>query len=232
MTEAEWLACAKPARMLVSLRASASERKLRLFGCACCRLVWDVFPDAACRAALEVAERYADGLATNQELFEAHQHVSRARDLAVGTHHGFEEYKSPSVRSATFVLYELTDELHREEGEHGAWEVVKDASEYAASALPRPRESRQKQSAFLRDVFRSPLSSPSALDLRHLIDNNAVIGRLAGSSYEECAFHQLPILADALEDAGCTDRDILDHLRGAGPHVRGCWALDLILGKS
>jgi hypothetical protein len=231
MTEAEWLACAEPGRMLVLLRGSASERKLRLFGCACCRLVWDVFPDAACRAAVEAAERYADGLATDQELFEAHQHVSRARDLAVGTHHRLEGYKSLLVRSATFALYELTDELHRENAEGLAWEVVRDASEYAVSALPRPRESRRKQSAFLRDIFGSLSRSRSAMDLVHLPEDNAPIRSLAHSSYEERAFDQLPILADALEDAGCADRDILDHLRGPGPHVRGCWALDLILGK-
>jgi len=55
---------------------------------------------------------------------------------------------------------------------------------------------------------------------------------LATSIYEQRAFHRLPLLADALEDAGCTDAELLGHLRGPGPHVRGCWALDLVLGKS
>ena len=50
--------------------------------------------------------------------------------------------------------------------------------------------------------------------------------------YQERAFERLPILADALEEAGCDDPDILSHLRGPGPHVRGCWALDLVLGKA
>jgi hypothetical protein len=54
---------------------------------------------------------------------------------------------------------------------------------------------------------------------------------LTAGIYDEPALGDLPILADALEEAGCTDPSILGHLRGPGPHVRGCWALDLILGK-
>ena len=55
---------------------------------------------------------------------------------------------------------------------------------------------------------------------------------IARHIYDDRAFHDLPILADALEDAGCADAAILDHCRGPGPHVRGCWAVDLLLGKS
>jgi hypothetical protein len=54
---------------------------------------------------------------------------------------------------------------------------------------------------------------------------------LATAIYEESAFDRLPILADALEEAGCTDVELLGHLRGPGPHVRGCWVVDLITGK-
>jgi hypothetical protein len=49
--------------------------------------------------------------------------------------------------------------------------------------------------------------------------------------YADSAFDRLPVLADALEEAGCTISDILDHCRGPGPHVRGCWVVDLLLGK-
>ena len=54
---------------------------------------------------------------------------------------------------------------------------------------------------------------------------------LAQAIYEERRFGDLPVLADALEEAGCTDADILSHCRGPGPHVRGCWVVDLLLGK-
>jgi hypothetical protein len=64
------------------------------------------------------------------------------------------------------------------------------------------------------------------------------VKKLAEAAYEERSLpagtlntQRLAVLADALEEAGCTDQTILDHLRGPGPHVRGCWAVDLILGK-
>ena len=56
--------------------------------------------------------------------------------------------------------------------------------------------------------------------------------QLAQVIHNDRAFDRLPILADALEDAGCTDPDTLAHCRGPGPHVRGCWVVDLLLGKS
>ena len=55
---------------------------------------------------------------------------------------------------------------------------------------------------------------------------------LATGIYDDRAFDRMPILADALQDAGCDNADILDHCRGSGPHVRGCWVVDMLLGKS
>src|SRR5260370_923062 len=59
--------------------------------------------------------------------------------------------------------------------------------------------------------------------------NGGRVPRLAAAIYEERAFDRLPVLADALEDAGCADADILGHCRGGGEHVRGCWAVDSVL---
>jgi hypothetical protein len=78
--------------------------------------------------------------------------------------------------------------------------------------------------------FSTP-SGPVTFDSGWLAANGGAARNLAAAIYAEQAFDRLPILADALEDAGCTERAILDHLRGPGPHVRGCWALDLVLGK-
>jgi hypothetical protein len=89
----------------------------------------------------------------------------------------------------------------------------------------------QEQAAFLRDLFGNPFR-PVPVDPAWLAWERGTIPKLAEEIYEERAFDRLPVLADALEDSGCTNPDILSHLRGPGPHVRGCWVLDLLLGKS
>ena len=89
---------------------------------------------------------------------------------------------------------------------------------------------RVGQVRLLSEVFGNPFRPPS-LPPHLLAWNDGTVPRLARAIYDERAFDRLPILADALEDAGCTNADLLSHLRGPGPHVRGCWALDLLLGK-
>jgi hypothetical protein len=78
-----------------------------------------------------------------------------------------------------------------------------------------------------RDIFGNPFR-PFALDPRWLTSD---VLDLARAIYEGRAFERMPILADALMDAGCDSDDILNHCRGDGPHVRGCWVVDLLLGK-
>jgi hypothetical protein len=70
-----------------------------------------------------------------------------------------------------------------------------------------------------------------ALDPAWLAWNAGTVRKMAQAIYDDRAFDQLPILADALEEAGCANRDILDHCRSGGDHVRGCWVIDLLLGK-
>jgi hypothetical protein len=62
--------------------------------------------------------------------------------------------------------------------------------------------------------------------------NGATVPKMAQAIYDGRTFDRLPILADALEEAGCDNADVLAHCRSEGPHVRGCWVVDLILGKS
>jgi hypothetical protein len=83
-------------------------------------------------------------------------------------------------------------------------------------------------SGSLRDIVGNPFR-PVAIDPAWR--TSTVVG-LATAIYAERAFDRLPILADALEDAGCDQLDLLAHCRSDGPHVRGCWAVDLVLGKS
>src|SRR5262245_58200409 len=84
MTEAEWPGWGEPEKLLAFLRGKVSERKLRLFGVACCRSIWPLFTDDQCRTAVKVVERYADGLATPREMDRAWEGVNTARDLAFG----------------------------------------------------------------------------------------------------------------------------------------------------
>jgi hypothetical protein len=88
-----------------------------------------------------------------------------------------------------------------------------------------------QQSQLLRDLFGPRWRSRTALDPARLCRRGSVVNRLAQMIYLDCAFECLPTLADALADAGCTDPQILEHCRGPGPHVRGCWVIDLLLGK-
>ena len=82
----------------------------------------------------------------------------------------------------------------------------------------------------LLEVFANPFRS-RILDPVWLSWNNGTVGKLAQAIYDDGAFDRLPVLADALEEAGCTDADKLTHCRSEGPHVKGCWVVDLILSK-
>jgi hypothetical protein len=83
---------------------------------------------------------------------------------------------------------------------------------------------------YVRDIVGNPFR-PTSLDPKLLQWNGRVAAKLAEDAYQRHSFPRLPLMADALEDAGCTDAELLGHLRGPGPHVRGCWALDAVLGK-
>jgi hypothetical protein len=188
MTEAEWLACDDPQKMLEFLRGKASDRKLRLFAVACWRRLHG--PDGAegwRRESLRVYERTADQGVTDEEL------------AAIGANRVDIE---PAAEDAA------------------------DAARAAAQSL-----GGASQAASLRDIFGNPLRPAPRIDPAWLAWNGGAVPGLARAVYDDRAFDRLPVLADALEDAGCSDAELLGHLRGPGPHARGCWAVDLILGK-
>jgi hypothetical protein len=110
-----------------------------------------------------------------------------------------------------------------------AWWVVR-AEEAEARAAGDAQEAaeRRQQSELLRELLGNPFR-PVALDPAWLTWGGGTVARIARAIAEEGVFDQTPILADALEEAGCADERILEHLRGPGPHLRGCWALDLIV---
>jgi hypothetical protein len=220
MTEEQWLAGADPKPMLEYLRGKVSDRKLRLFAAAGYRLCYgpDLTYSATAQRAVEVAERFADGLAGREELSQS----SRAASDAVW-------YSLDAVFGHT-----------RASEVEGAAAQVAGEPAGAAQAIPVARynpnygELTAAQAGLLRDIvggpFRPVTTSPAwrtaqvmalarvAYDQRELPSGTLDVARLG-------------VLADALEEAGCDQADLLGHLRGPGPHVRGCWALDLLLGK-
>ncbi len=201
MTESEWLACADPQSVLEFLRGRASDRQLRLLACACWRVILPFF-GRRCREAIEIAEMYADGLSTHEDLLRAWQQTKKPPRTAA-RYDGFH-----AARSALHYV-----ELYSSQAQRSG----------AISPVPFPIAQ-----TFLCDLFGNPFR-PIAVAPEWL---TSTVLALATSIYTEKAFDRLPILADALQDAGCDSDDLLNHLRSAGPHVRGCWALDLVLGKS
>lgn len=231
MDEAAWSVCAKPSEMLNFLQTSgwSSERKLRLVSCALCHAIEDLLTDACYRAALDVAERYADGLADTGELLDAHEAVTRAGRYT--DEYEWSEDKKGLLSAANAVGWATT---LREPPDLLAYLAgcaalgAKNASLY--KGLPEA-EVNAGQSAMLRDVlgplpFRPVTVHPSVLGW----DNGTVV-RQAQAIYSARRFGALLTLADALEEAGCTDSEVLGHCRAAGPHVRGCWVIDLLLGR-
>jgi hypothetical protein len=238
VTEAEWLAATDPKPMLASLRGRIRERKLRLFASACVRHVWLLLDDSGSRNAVEVLERYCDGETTFPELDAAGataydavrcEQDGNPRD---GARTAASLWARRAAYYATGVAWIARD---------ATWFAAKNAAEQAAGAATAKGgaaegvAARRRQALALACVVGPRLSvqSPARLAVQGI-----KVVQLARAAYENRRLPEgdldpshLALLADALEDAGCTDADLLGHLRGPGPHVRGCWAVDLVLGK-
>ena len=213
MAEEQWLTCTDPQKMLSFLHGKASERKLRLFAVACCRRVWPQLTGPLWRGAVERSEHLAEGQAGPEE-------------LAILPARLWEEWRLPADAAARLAV---SVEL----GARAAWEVARVAS-WANPHLSRAEE-QLAQCQVGRDVFGNPFRpatvSPACMTPQ--------LVALAQAAYDERELPsgqldpaRLAVLADALEEAGCTDADVLNHCRRPGVHVRGCWAVDLVLGKT
>jgi hypothetical protein len=289
MTEQQWLATDDVAAMLTALRPGhgevglvlpgrlgevayrASARKLRLFACACCRAAWPLLTDERSRSAVEVAERFADGLATEGERRKAFE-LSLVGRAAMTTG---EPYNDPWVA-----------------GDMAVSSVTVDDPRFPPDT-PLAREYAKAFAALLRDVVGNPWR-PVTLPVQAKCAEGPrcrshgcpwltpCVLSVARAAYDLREWDRLPVLADALEDAGCPAEEvcpackgegsvlrpvakrwpfpepekrhvielpkerrstcrnckgtgrvpnpILQHLRGPGPHARGCWCLDALLG--
>jgi hypothetical protein len=232
MTEAEWLACTDPTPMLEFLRGRASDRKLRLFAVGCCRRVWPQMTEGASRRAVEMAERLADGgaekdrsalrKAARKASNNAVRNDARAAGRAAA---GVVERKiEPFVESIRHNAAVACAWVAARRADPKYTEPTKGDEAYEA-ALPHEGS---LQCHLLRCIMGNPFR-PVALDTAWLMP--AVVN-LTQAIYQDRAFDHLPVLADALEEAGCVNADLLTHCRGPGPHVRGCWVVDAVLGKT
>jgi hypothetical protein len=212
--EMEWLSCDRAADIVLWRDERTTPRKLRLFCCAVSRAVLDPdrMTDVAGLSAIEVCERYADGLATRDELLAA----GRKAQAVIARYLGFTPASGP------YAAMNAADEDLRPE------RVV-------ASVLTHPREDRAAKSARLAALFRDVVGNPfrplPVLDGCVRAFDGGVVEKLARDIYDEGAFDRLPILGDALEEAGCADPFLLSHCHSGAEHTRGCWVVDLVLNQ-
>jgi hypothetical protein len=216
MDEPSWLTETDPEGMLNHLADQVvSTRKLRLLATACSRRIWHLLADECCRTAVGVAERYADGEVNSEELLRATVAARRvagqlngnAQDAADAVASSAEEDIRSYVMSVTFCASDAV------------WFQTREPY-YAELAA---------QAHLVRDIFGNPFH-PVTLDPAWLTSTAVALAR---GIYDGRAFDRMPILADALQDAGCDSDDVLTHCRDPQLiHVRGCWVVDLVLGKS
>jgi hypothetical protein len=218
-SEADWLQGTDPQAMLPWLPAAVPVRSQRLFAVACCRRIAARLTRPLSRQALELVERHADGRATDEELAALSARVQKAY-----------RWRHVIRRRATTAL----DAVY-------AMTVKTYPATTAALALNAAADRAEEQAAqcrLLRCVFGNPFRPVPVIDPAWLSWQNGTVERLARAAYEERRLPEgtldparLAVLADALEDAGCADAELLGHLRAPGPHVRGCRAVDLLPGK-
>jgi hypothetical protein len=235
MTEGDWLACARVTQPVIKwLRRHASQRKFYLIAVAAVRQAQSFLRDPRSRDALEIAERFADGLATERQLQVAHD-AALAGAGEVGAHPNGgrltpEEWRvHECAMAAVFASMPPSRFPPANRAPTGAWLIAYNALHYAAKTGTQ-KEMGQAQATVLRDVIGNPFR-PVTIDPSWLGWNGGAIQHLAQAIYDDRSFDRMPILADALEDAGCENSEVLDHCRGPGPHVRGCWVVDLLLAK-
>ena len=238
MTGAEWLKGEDPAPLLVFAAPKVSGRKVRLILTACCgrmlestppkrRLFRDHYEGSfhQLEQALAAVERFADGLAGADELASARRDAKDAEYVPASVDYGGE---TELYREVAAVLGAAADEPDPPGviAACGHATDTRPASAIGGEDARRALESRW-QATVVRCVVGNPFR-PVTADPRWLSET---VVSLATGIYAERAFDRMPILADAIEEAGCDHGDVLAHCRGPGPHVRGCWVVDLLLGK-
>lgn len=220
MNEWDWLSSTDPEKMLNYLGQPASQRKLSLFACSCWHRLAHLLPTPAAHCVVELTEKWAEGQACEEDWQQARGDLF-AELLGVGT--------APFGPRIFEVLALLCGEIGKGETHaHLASRASLAAAEWVGDWAV-DTETRM-QCDRLRDIFGNPFR-PTILDPSWLAWNERCVEKLAWTIYAERRFEDLPILGDALEDAGCDQAELLRHCRETTDHVRGCHVLDLLTGK-
>ena len=197
----------KPTLLSESLWCKVPARKARLFAVACCRAVSPSLADERSRWAVTVAERYADGRATERELWLANDGAEIALD------------DDPEAAWPEFAASWVADVR----AARAAWEIACDSRGWS-NPLSWAVKADLLHCLFGQMPLRPNIVAPSVLAW-----HGGTVLRVARAIYQGRFWEDLPILADALEEAGCADEVLLRHSREPGPHARGCHALDAVL---
>jgi hypothetical protein len=228
MTEAEWLKRDWPSNMLELMiersaaihgrsGVEAADTKFRLFGCGACRRVWGLLANPASRTLVEAAERFALQQAAFDEVQAASQFIERPVLRRNDPRTGAQLHATDAVLC-----------LGHRTARTGALELLNKVIAAALCDPDQPEVLDRHCSALLRCIFGNPFR-PVSFDVSWRTTTAAAIAK---QMYDSRDFSAMPILADALQDAGCDNDDVLNHCRAAdGVHVRGCWVVDLVLDK-
>jgi hypothetical protein len=170
---------------------------------------------------LSVGEGWADGQLDDAVRNRVHFRLRSAAVEAGRFYPTFNDPPNPAIYMEEAIIAALAPGGQATESTLTYTRAAVEASIVGAAVVMRPF------ATYIRDIFGNPFR-PATLDPAW---RTSTVTALAAQVYESRDFGAMPILADALQDAGCDSADILDHCRGGGPHVRGCWVVDLVLGK-
>jgi hypothetical protein len=203
-----------------------TDRKLRLFIMALCRGMGPYLLDPRCLQAVQVGEQLADGMASAADVSRALEDVRRAHDeyqsLAIEDRHRLHgRYLGRVFFNASLAVHAVSDNLDSALG------TLAESGDYDGHT---PVAELKAQRRILKCLFFGRNQHPP-IDAAVLTWNDRTVPRIAEGIYAERAFERMPILHDALLDAGCHDEALLTHCRNPEDHFRGCWALDLLLQK-
>lgn len=233
MDERTWLTSHEGDKMLIGA-VHATPRQYRLIAAACARLVLRHAAQESCLKAIEIAELFADELATGEQRRQAEISCYDTRrtpgmiailqdaGLAARAAAGATVWLIPSMAANRVIeMSTVAAAPWRFEDDHCVHQGNPDAKIAHLTLVAN----------IIREICGNPFR-PVIVPATCRAWDSGQVGRLAEAIYAERRYQELPVLADALEDAGCTEPVLLSHLRGGGPHVRGCWALDLARGTN